>query len=164
MSSERESTDRTMTGRCLCGEVTFETSGAPDKVFVCYCRFCQRLTGGICLVEPIFGCDKVRFRGPPLRTYDYVSPVHGRVLKVHACPECGTRLALSLERSGFKTYGMFGGTFDEPGELRPDRHIFTSAAPPWVVFPSDVNCYAEHSAQPDGTPLVPWQDAGTVPL
>ena len=34
------------TGSCLCGSVTYETTGEPRRVFECYCNWCQKITGG----------------------------------------------------------------------------------------------------------------------
>jgi len=32
-------------GSCLCGNVTFEVSGAFDSFFLCHCKYCQKDTG-----------------------------------------------------------------------------------------------------------------------
>ena len=32
-------------GRCACGAVRYETTGAPRRVSVCHCKACQRRTG-----------------------------------------------------------------------------------------------------------------------
>ena len=33
------------TGRCLCGNVKYDTGSDPLWVTICYCHFCQRATG-----------------------------------------------------------------------------------------------------------------------
>ena len=33
-------------GSCLCGGVCFILHGEPEKVFICYCRDCQKNAGG----------------------------------------------------------------------------------------------------------------------
>lgn len=36
-----------ISGACLCGNVTFKLSGNPDKVLACYCTDCQKNAGGL---------------------------------------------------------------------------------------------------------------------
>ena len=37
------------TGGCLCGAVRYELARDPDAMGLCYCRSCQKATGGSCL-------------------------------------------------------------------------------------------------------------------
>src|SRR5262245_20313077 len=65
-------------GGCLCGALRFETEGAPVRVTICHCRFCQRATGAGHMVEPIFAAEKFRLsRGIPC-VYGHVSGGSGK--------------------------------------------------------------------------------------
>ena len=34
-----------LTGRCLCGNVTYEFEGEPESMKNCHCNTCRRVTG-----------------------------------------------------------------------------------------------------------------------
>jgi hypothetical protein len=145
-------------GGCLCGTVRYQTVGRPERTTICHCTFCQRLTGSAFLVEPVFSTSQVQIERGSAATYDHRSAAHGRTLHVHFCPKCGTHLSLLFERfPGFQ--GICGGTYDDPHWFKPDRHIFTETAAPWMVFAPGAPCFAQHAIHEDGTPATPWQKA-----
>ena len=89
--------------------------------------------------------------------YVYIGNVPGHAAESTFCARCGSRIGLSFEPfPGF--VGICGGTFDDPHWFKPDRHIFTQTAVPWMVFPPDVACYRQHAIRLDGTPEDPWQE------
>jgi len=143
-------------GGCLCGFVRFRTLGNPVRTTICHCTFCQRLTGSAFLVEPVFPSANVEIESGAASTYDHRSPDHGRILSIHFCPRCGAHLSLLFERfPGMQ--GVCGGTFDDPGWFKPDRHIFTGSAVPWMIFPPHVTCFDRHALRIDGSAATPWQ-------
>jgi hypothetical protein len=145
-------------GGCLCGSVRYRTIGAPERTTICHCTFCQRLTGSAFLIEPVFATTNVEVSRGAVRTYHHRSRAHGRMLTVNFCPECGTHLSLLFER--FPGYqGVCGGTFDDPQWFKPDRHIFTETALPWMIFPAGVACFERHAIREDGTAATAWQTA-----
>jgi hypothetical protein len=143
-------------GGCLCGQVRYRTFGKPERTTICHCTFCQRLTGSAFLVEPVFLTTNVEIESGTVSTYAYCSPDHGRTLRINFCQKCGTHLSLLFER--FPTMqGICGGTFDDPTWFKPDRHIFTRSAVPWMSYPHDVSCFERHAIGSDGSPQTPWQ-------
>jgi len=143
------------TGRCLCGALRYETLADPIRVTLCHCRFCQRATGGAYMVEPIFQLDHLRLiKGEP-KIYHRPSGGSGKMIYIHFCAACGTKLWLTFERfPGFA--GVYAGTFDDPNwfEIRAEtsKQIFTSLARPDTVLPPHIPAYAEHAMLNDGTP------------
>ncbi|MBW0158946.1 GFA family protein [Sinorhodobacter sp. B57] len=142
-------------GGCLCGAVRYATLAMPSRVTVCHCRFCQRATGSAYMVEPIFDeRDLVVLSGAP-KIYDQVSAGSGKVVHVHFCPDCGTKLWLSFERFP-GAVGIYAGTFDDPCwfPLAPEssKHIFLGAARPDTIVPAGVPTFTEHATTNDGTP------------
>ena len=65
-------------GGCLCGDIRYKTTADPVQTTVCYCTFCQKLTGSAFLVEPIFKRDSVVFSGTATKTYDHRSDGSGK--------------------------------------------------------------------------------------
>lgn len=142
-------------GGCLCGGIRYATLAMPGRVTVCHCRFCQKATGSAYMVEPIFDADDfVVLAGSP-KTFDQVSAGSGKVVHVHFCPDCGTKLWLSFERFP-GAVGVYAGTFDDPCWFPMDpatsKHIFLGVARADTVIPPGIPAYVEHATASDGTP------------
>lgn len=138
----------------MCSDIRYKTTAAPVRVTVCYCTFCQRLTGSAYLVEPIFRRRDVAFSGAKPRTYDHRSDGSGKRVTVSFCGRCGTTLYLDLERFP-DILGLCGGTFDDPNWFERSHgkcwHIFTRSAQNGVVLPAGIDTFTEHALRLDGT-------------
>jgi hypothetical protein len=138
----------------LCRDVRYETTGDPVWTTVCYCTFCQKLTGSAFLVEPIFSRRKVAFSGTATRTYDHRSDGSEMRVSLNFCGRCSTTLYLEFERFP-DVLGVCGGTFDDPNwfDRGPEkcRHIFTRSAQRGVVLPAGLQTFTEHALRLDGT-------------
>jgi hypothetical protein len=145
-------------GGCLCGDIRYTTTVAPQRVTICHCAFCQRFTGSAFLVEPIFRREDIAFTGGTLRTYDHRSDSSHKRVTLNFCGRCATTLYLSFERFP-DIVGLCGGTFDEPNWFDRSsevcRHIFTRSAQKGVVLPAGLDIYQEHAFQLDGTVNTP---------
>ena len=78
--------DEVHEGGCLCGAVRYRTRGAPHRGLVCYCTFCQRLTGSAYLVEAIFLKEQVEITGGPIGTYEQRSDETGQASARSSAP------------------------------------------------------------------------------
>jgi hypothetical protein len=148
----------THAGGCLCGAVRFEAGAPPLRVTVCHCRFCQRATGSAYMVEPVFrSADVAITRGAPA-TFDHRSEGSGRLVHVHFCAACGTKLFLTFERFA-DSCGVYAGTFDDPGWFEIDpataKHIFREVARHDTVLPAGIPIFERHAIENDGSPNVP---------
>jgi hypothetical protein len=145
-------------GGCICGAVQYETLSDPLRVTVCHCRFCQRATGSAYLVEPIFRLEDLKITRGSATTYQHRSEGSGKLVYIHFCAACGTKLYLSFERFP-DVCGIYAGTFDEPSwfEIRPDnsKHIFLEVARHDTIIPAGIKAYDRHATQNDGTPIEP---------
>jgi hypothetical protein len=141
-------------GGCLCRDIRYKTTADPVTTTVCYCTFCQKLTGSAFLVEPIFKRDTVVLLGTTMRTYDHRSDGSEKRVSVNFCGRCGTTVCLAFERFP-DVLGICGGTFDDPNwfDRGPEkcRHIFTRSAQTGVVLPAGLQTFAEHFLRLDGT-------------
>ena len=146
------------TGRCLCGNVEYNTGGEPLWVTICYCRFCQRATGSDKMIEPIFEREPFRFTHRNPSIYTLPSDGSGKDINVHFCSECGTKLALTFERWPDRL-GIYVGTLDRPTSIsvtpENSKHIFLSEARPGTIVPPGFPFYERHAAENDGTPIEP---------
>lgn len=150
--------DTVREGGCLCGSVRFKVFGEPNRTYICYCKFCQKLTGSAFNVEPVFPTSQVEFLGGEVRTYEFTSPDHGRSLFVQFCPTCGGRVGLTTQRFP-AVQCLLAGTFDDPSAFRPILQIFTDTAPSWIELQRGSDCYSAHAFRMEGGMNEPWQRA-----
>jgi hypothetical protein len=78
-----------VSGRCYCGQISFEAEIEPDKVRVCHCTDCQTLSGSAFRTNvPVVQGTFVLRKGEP-KTFFKPADSGNRI--VHAfCPDCGT--------------------------------------------------------------------------
>lgn len=145
-------------GRCLCGRIRFALSRPPTRVTVCHCKFCQRATGSAYMVEPIFDRDALTPLSGEVAVYDHVSSGSGKIVHIHFCRDCGTKLWLSFDRFP-DVVGVYAGTFDEPCWFPIDpeisKHIFLGVARTDTLIPPGLPTFLHHATEPDGTPNTP---------
>lgn len=145
-------------GGCLCGTVRYAVTAEPVRVTICHCTFCQRATGSAYLVEPIFAAEHVTFIADPPNRYEHRSKGSGKIVHVHFCARCGTKLALTFERFP-GSIGVYAGTLDAPGWVMqfPKRtmRIFLDDAMTGTIIPPGVPVWRQHRIANDGTAQEP---------
>jgi len=118
------------TGRCLCGDVSYQINAAPVVSRLCWCRDCQRISSNG-TVNAIFPSDTLQVSGEPAaftRTADSGNQVRRRF-----CPRCGSHLfADSTGRPGLTVVRL--GTLDDPSAIKPSTNIWASSAPAWACL------------------------------
>ncbi len=127
-------------GGCQCAAVRYELSGPALGLYVCHCRECQRQSAsafGISLIVPRAALRVTR--GAPA-FWSRPTDSGGR-LACAFCEDCGTRLWHQAAGGGATTVSVKGGSLDEPPDLRPAVHIWTSRALPGVVIPEGAARY-----------------------
>lgn len=109
------------------------------------------------MIEPIFEREAFEFVGDPT-TYSVRSDGSGKMIHVHFCATCGTKLALTFERWPDRL-GIYIGTLDDPASItitpETSKHVFTSEARPGTIIPAGVTAYEHHATTKDGTPVEP---------
>lgn len=153
-------------GGCICGAVRYETAAAPARVTVCHCRWCQRATGAAYMVEPVFDLAALRVTQGTPAIYDHRSEGSGKLVHVHFCARCGTKLFLTFERFPGAA-GVYAGTFDNPDwiQVRPEeaKHLYCEVARPDTLLPAGAQAFPGHARANDGTPFEPRTVAATMP-
>src|SRR5215212_7021758 len=79
-----------ITGRCLCGGVTYSVDAEPVAQAVCHCTDCQRQTGNPFSV--IVGVPRAAFsvEGSTIATYATTGDDHGGDTERSFCSACGS--------------------------------------------------------------------------
>lgn len=145
-------------GGCLCGGIRYAVNAPPFRVTLCHCRFCQKATGSAYLVEPIFEKPALEVIAGQPKIYSHRSEGSGKIVYVHFCDACGTKLFLTFERFS-DVAGLYGGTFDDPNWFEYSasnaKHIFLSVARHGTIVPAGIPCFEEHATTNDGKPIEP---------
>jgi len=138
--------DQKLTGRCLCGEVTYIAYGQPKVVAQCHCEECRRSSGTGHSVGAMFSCDVVEVKGN-LKRFVYSSSKNSDVTKA-SCEKCGSPIYGTNTRSpNYLTLTL--GTMDAAGGLDVEVIIFERDRLGWDQPNADVTSFA---TQPDWKP------------
>lgn len=105
------------------------------------------------MVEPVFDIDNfVVLAGSP-KIFNQMSEGSGKLVHVHFCPDCGTKLWLTFERFP-GAVGVYAGTFDNPDWFPIDptssKHIFLGVARADTVIPAGIPTFVEHATTNEG--------------
>ena len=119
-----------VTGRCHCGQISFEAEIDPTQVRICHCTDCQTLTGTAfrTTVPSLPGTFVLRSGTPKI----YIKTAESGNKRAHAfCPECGTPI-YSAALENVASYGLRVGCLAERSALPPTRQIWRRSALAWV--------------------------------
>ena len=126
-------------GGCQCGAVRYQVSGPALKVYVCHCNECRKQSSSAFGVSVFVPRDALRVtRGAP-RWWSRVAD-SGRTLDCAFCPDCGSRL-WHRRAAQPDVVTVKAGSLDEPIDLEPAVHIWTSRKLPGVIIPPTARCY-----------------------
>jgi hypothetical protein len=123
-----------LSGRCMCGAVSFRVSEPLLGAAYCHCKRCQRRTGTAfsvtALTQP--GSFAITSGEDRVRTYD---PGDGG-WKKYFCAACGGQLYTSNPENPDLIAIRMGALDQDPG-IRPQVHQFVNYAAPWEPIPDD---------------------------
>ncbi|CAM1506024.1 Fc.00g056650.m01.CDS01 [Cosmosporella sp. VM-42] len=81
-------------GSCLCGTITYETEGSPEKVFACYCPDCSKNAGGPYQILAKYDKAQVQIKDPENMRKVFVikKTMSGSEKHKVFCRQCGCTL------------------------------------------------------------------------
>jgi hypothetical protein len=125
-------------GGCSCGYVRYRVSSKPLIVHCCHCLWCQRQTGTAFALNALFEASDVELINGDVSEESIPSP-SGKGQIMVRCPKCKIVVWSNYFMGGIRELIRFirVGTLDNPGQLPPDVHIFTSTKQPWVSLPTN---------------------------
>jgi hypothetical protein len=119
-----------VTGKCHCGQVTYEAELDPAHVTICHCTDCQMLSGSPYRVSVRVPAESFRMFSGQVKVY--IKTAESGAKRAHSfCPECGTPVH-SADLHQPKTYSLRIGCLDKRAELPPARQIWCKSALPWA--------------------------------
>jgi hypothetical protein len=128
---------RRLTGRCLCGAVTYQVADAFEYAMNCHCSQCRRATGSAFKPFAGIGRGQLAITDGMEATFIYgdASAAHD----VH-CGCCGS-LLFSVVRDGAYAHVTMGTLVDAP-DIKPSMHIFVESKAPWHEITDDLPQHA----------------------
>ncbi len=128
-----------ITGRCLCGAVSFEVVNAFEKLFLCSCDQCRQITGSAFASNLFVGMELFDWLGGAEDIVSYQVP--GRDISKSFCRVCGAGIPWACG-DGSRMI-VPAGSLSEPVNVAERLRIFTSEQPSWASDLERVPAHAE---------------------
>lgn len=115
-----------LAGRCLCGDVTWETNAAPIWSGHCHCDSCRRATGAP--FASFFGAPRnsVKWSGDMT---EFASS-DGQVKRCF-CANCGTHMTYEYDGWPDETH-LYAASLIDPADFQPQAHFHYAEKLSWV--------------------------------
>ncbi|MCM8613684.1 GFA family protein [Accumulibacter sp.] len=117
-----------LSGRCLCGAIHYQLSGAPRVVALCHCRDCRRSAGAPAVAWAMFPETSLTVTKGQPRTINS----SGTAMRSF-CADCGTGL---FYRNAAVLPGLVdvqSATLDDPEALPPTVQVQTAERLDWML-------------------------------
>jgi hypothetical protein len=122
-------------GSCHCGSISYVADIDPDRVVVCHCTDCQKLSGAPFRAVVTVPIERFSVTGSP-KAYVKVAESGNRRAQMF-CPDCGTNLYASAAESP-TWVSIRLGSVEQRALLKPSAQIWQRSAIPWVAELSQV--------------------------
>jgi len=115
-------------GSCLCGDVSYEISGEPLRMYYCHCSRCRQGRSAAHGSNVFYKAEGFRWTSGADAVQDFALP-GAQYFGTAFCRRCGSEVPrVSVERN---VAVVPAGSLDgEPG-IAPDAHIFVGSKAPW---------------------------------
>lgn len=125
-----------LSGRCLCGQVSWRTPGPVLWAGHCHCASCRRATASP--VTSFFGVtrDSVDWKGQPEIYASSPGTERGY------CVRCGTPVFYRSERWPDETH-LYAATLDDPDAFQPEAHYHFAERLPWLIISDELPKHAD---------------------
>ena len=109
-------------GGCFCGDVRYQANQDPEWVGSCHCTICRKFNGAAFSTYAVFS--------PANFSWTKGEPTYYKTQNVTRgfCSRCGSTLSWENE----KVFGVLAGSLDQPENLKPETHTYTSTWLPWI--------------------------------
>jgi len=121
----------TITGHCLCGNVTYSINAPHQGAGICHCEDCRRGSGGPYSVVITVPRSAVILKGD-YKIYSTVG-TSGKLANRYFCPNCGSQIANYPDAAPEVVY-IKAGTLsnDQQQLLDPAAEVFTRGRLPFI--------------------------------
>lgn len=118
-----------LSGHCLCGDISYDSDADPAMTAMCHCDDCQRSSGSAFSVNLLIEEDSLTVTGTPA-VFETVGAETGEKRERMFCARCGSQVFTKLvEMEGMIV--IKAGTLDDRSAVAPELEIWTETAQPW---------------------------------
>lgn len=119
-----------ISGRCLCGSVTYRTDAEPLLQGVCHCTDCQHQTGTAFSVFVAVPRAALTVEGATLASFTAKGEEHGTDTERRFCSACGSPIVSFVEAVPELAF-LKVGTLDDASWVWPAIEIWSRSAQSW---------------------------------
>lgn len=131
------------TGQCLCGDVRLSITSDPISARSCWCKHCQKFSGGNGTTNVFFHEDAVSFDGE-VTWFEGTADSGNTTLRAF-CPRCGSHV-FTRGSGNPEIWGVRIAMLDDPDLAAPTAIIWTDSAPKWAVFDPELRQFPKAPA------------------
>jgi hypothetical protein len=121
-----------LSGRCLCGAVSYEADVAEVRTGLCHCTTCQKVSGAAFSVNVFAPKADLKITNEAnLASYIDTSPESGRTVTRKFCKTCGS--SMTSETAAFPGMVIIkAGSLDDTSALKPGVQVWTRSKQHWL--------------------------------
>jgi hypothetical protein len=123
-------TPKGISGRCLCGSVSYRAEAEPVVQAVCHCTDCQRQSGTAFSVVVGVPRAALTIQGSTLASFITTGEQHATETQRQFCSACGSPIVSFAEGMPDVAF-LKAGTLDDASWLEPAVEVWTRSAQPW---------------------------------
>jgi hypothetical protein len=129
-----------VTGSCHCGSIEFEAKVDTQKVMICHCNDCQKLSGTTfrtVVMSEVNGFNCIKGKAK-----EYIKTAESGNKRAQGfCEHCGSALYATNESHTDRIYGIRVGVIDQRQELIPSSQIWCNASLEWLSKLNDIKTF-----------------------
>lgn len=134
-----------ISGGCLCGDVAYEITAAPQRMYNCHCQRCRRARSAAHATNVFYPFESFRWTRGEDRLTHYTLP-GARFFGTSFCSRCG-----SMQPRAAKAHGLVAvpaGSLDTDPGMRPQAHIYVGSKASWFGITDTIPQFTEMPPAP----------------
>jgi len=133
-----------VSGGCLCGNISYALKGIPMFSLVCHCTNCQKQSGSAFSVNIICRQDQIEVTGD-LSTYEDHSNAGDQVFRKF-CGTCGSPIFSKLT-SNPGLIALKVGSLNDTSSVIPSSQVWCDSGQDWLKIESDMPRFAQNPTE-----------------
>ena len=131
--------NKSLEGRCICGQVKYKLTEKPLFTQACHCKDCKILTGSSYVVNSSVIENTLFIEGEITSSVE-LKGGSGAPCKVYFCAKCGTYMYTDYS-SAVGRLNVRTKTLNDSNQFPPQVHIFIKDKDPWLNLKDNVICF-----------------------